>query len=338
MTGGRLRQLGRFLRLPSIGVTLAVVLLGVVSGSDQTSAARIGVMLTVGVLFHVGVYVLNDIVDVDLDRTDPRRAGAPLMAGTVSTPVAYGVVVLCLLVAFVLPAATVNATTFICLIAATAGLAVYDVFGKRFPFPPLTDLAQGAGWGFLLLAGCAANGPINAAAVLLSCSIAAYVMVVTGIPAGLRDLPNDARHGARTTALMFVRAQEMPAELPRPYVAYGLAVNGISVTTGVAGMAILPGRTEVGIAIAVLGQLVSMAALWRGTWYYRPDQAGARLGLLYVLLPWSSLLVAAFTRYGVWPALLAAVFPLLPWLGSRIVQSILAGSSEWTGAGDPDAG
>lgn len=336
---GLLRQLARFFRFPSLGATLAVMLLGLACDSRHPSGMQLGIVLAVGVLFHIGVYVLNDVVDVDIDRTDPRRVGSPLTVGEVSVSTALLVAAVCLLAGVGLLRWTASTAAVTYFVLGAVGLGVYDVFGKRCSFPPAIDMIQGAGWACLLLAGSAVGGSTTLAATLLGCSVCAHVMVVTGIPAGLRDLANDARHGARTTALLFVPAAALPGRLPRGYVSYGLVLHAISAISGVGGVLALrsqqpPTLIGVSLSIAVLGQLGSFAALWYGTWCYRADRVGARLGLVYVLLPWWSLLVAVFIRYGLLPALLTVVLPLAPWLGSRVVQSILVGTAGWAGAGD----
>ena len=49
----------------------------------STLTVLIGLLL-VGLCFHVVAFVLNDIFDLELDRTDPTRVQSPLVAGQIS--------------------------------------------------------------------------------------------------------------------------------------------------------------------------------------------------------------------------------------------------------------
>jgi 4-hydroxybenzoate polyprenyltransferase len=89
-------------------------------------------------------------------------------------------------------------------------MAAYNRWGKVCPFPPLTDLAQGAGWALLIAYGAAATGrPLHQRTYALIAYELLLILMVNGVHGSLRDLGNDRERGARTTAIM-LGAEETP--------------------------------------------------------------------------------------------------------------------------------
>jgi 4-hydroxybenzoate polyprenyltransferase len=217
-------MLADFVRLSAAGVTLSLVLLGALSGRGSMSAAGVGVLLVIAAMFHATVYVLNDAVDRDLDRTEPRRAGFPLVTGAIPVPVALAVALGLIPLAAALDLAWFgpSAGQLAALLCAYAGLVTYDLVGKRCRWPPVTDLVQGLGWAALVAFGAYANGPPTPATLLTGAYVTAYIVLVNGVHGAIRDLVNDLRHGARTTAIAFgARPSNGGIRVPRALRWYG---------------------------------------------------------------------------------------------------------------------
>jgi 4-hydroxybenzoate polyprenyltransferase len=106
-------------------------------------------------LLSASVYVMNDIADVESDRSHPRKRYRPIASGAVSIPVAVAVAGAATLLAFALAAGL--GLTFV----ATAGayLALQVAYSFRLKHVPIVDLLAVAG-GFVLRAvgGAAAIG------------------------------------------------------------------------------------------------------------------------------------------------------------------------------------
>ena len=107
-------------------------------------------------------------------------------------------------------------------------MAAYNLWGKRCPVPPLTDLVQGIAWGSLAIYAAYVLG---AAPVPMTWMVAAYAVGYTlfmnGVHGGLRDLVNDVGRGARTTAI-FLGARPAP-DGGDPHVPKAVAVFASSV-------------------------------------------------------------------------------------------------------------
>ena len=163
-------------------------------------------------------------------------------------------------------------------------MAVYDVWGKRSAAPVLTDLVQGLSWAALLWWGALTVGDPTPATTWLAAGTVAFILLANGVHGSLRDLANDARCGARSTALTFGA---------RPLPAGGVAVNGgYTAYAGVLHAAVLasvlaavlsePLPSVTALALVATGAVAS-TALARDAWASRGDGwRMRRLGLLHL--------------------------------------------------------
>ena len=242
-----------FFRISALGATATLPLLGAASVERRLSPQRAAGLLAVAATFHAFAYVHNDVCDLALDRTQPQRAMYPLVRGTVTPRAALAVALACVPVAFALdrllvspsspclpsfshrrvraflPGVRVLRAPNAHLATAFALLALYNRWGKACPFPPLTDALQGLGWAALLRYGAASAGPTTGLTRLLGTYELLLIMMVNGLHGALRDLENDAAHGARTTAILFGARVGAGAELrvSPALVGYALALQAL---------------------------------------------------------------------------------------------------------------
>lgn len=324
-------DLYHFFRVSAFGATATLPLLGAGSADPHLSLRRVGGLLAVAAAFHAFAYVHNDVCDLDLDRTQPRRQHYPLVRGAVAPPLALGLALACAPLAFVLharlvapsspavPVAPPYRTAPAYLATACALLAIYNRYGKICPVPLLTDLVQALGWAALLRYGAAATGR---AATRLTALLAAYevllILLVNGVHGALRDLENDAARGARTTAIVLgARVEQGALRVPRALLIYALLLQagllalpawGVAANTaaqrGLARIAAIAGVA--GISLATLATLVAVARAGHAS-------DGAGMAHLVLLLSSPVALVAPGLAARPRSALLAAhLAPLIP--------------------------
>ena len=218
-----------FVRLNVLFYTSMWVLLGAAAAARQPTTLEFLCLFGVSCCFHVFAYVLNDVVDLPVDRGEPARRHDPLVRGAISRRAA-------LLVALVQPVLAIpfaealggHAPAYWALAAAFVLIGAYDLWGKRFVFPPLTDMVQGIGWGSLAIYAALA---LDTTPTALSWIVAAYAMVYTmfinGLHGAFRDLANDLASGARTTAIVLgARPLQGSGQrlVPRVLAAYAWAI------------------------------------------------------------------------------------------------------------------
>jgi 4-hydroxybenzoate polyprenyltransferase len=196
----KLVALYRFFRFSAFGATATLPLLG--AADAPVGWGEIGMLLAVACCFHGYAYVSNDLVDLPVDRLHPLRQGYPLVRGTIKPWQALVLALALLLGAFLFNTVRTGQALLL-LVVAIVLMTAYNLWGKRCPFPPFTDLLQGLGWAALLLWGATASGNgITPLVWALAAHQVALIMLVNGVHGGLRDLASDAVAGAHTTALL----------------------------------------------------------------------------------------------------------------------------------------
>ena len=222
-------DVAQFIRFPALAFTLILPLLGAASVSSELPPRQLVTLLLVALMFHTFAYVLNDVIDLPIDRTHPMRQDEPLVRGMIRPQQALFIVVVQIPLAFVV---TYWSGGSLLAYGALAGafvlLAVYDLFSKRTAFPPLIDLAQALGWGFLVLFGVGVVADQLKEMALAPVLFAIfYVMIVNSLHS-MKDIPNDVIYQAHTTPTFFgVRQTTAGAYIPRSFKGYLFVWQGL---------------------------------------------------------------------------------------------------------------
>jgi len=140
-------------------------------------------------LMSAGIYLFNDIRDVEADRLHPRKRLRPIAAGELGIPTAYVLAGICMAASFAVgfwvgPPLGVTLAVYLLLQVG------YSLFWKH---QPIIDLAMVAA-GFLLraIAGGVASGIALSQWFLLVASFGSLFMVAGKRYSELRDLGSDA--------------------------------------------------------------------------------------------------------------------------------------------------
>jgi 4-hydroxybenzoate polyprenyltransferase len=226
---GAIQAADRLVRVHLLFFTALWPLLGVASVATDISPGKLGALLGSVICFHVYAYVLNDVIDLPIDRTQPARQRDPLVLGQVRPRQG-------LLLALVQPLVTVPLTLWLggaalaqaTLFAGFALMGAYNLWGKRCPCPPVTDAIQGLAWGSLAIYAPLALGIApNALTWTTAMYATVFTMFINGIHGSLRDLANDLGSGARTTAILLGArpvGDAGTAHVPAPMAAYAWGI------------------------------------------------------------------------------------------------------------------
>lgn len=258
---GLLAEIGRFGRFAVLGFSLILPIAGAATVSTTITAAQIAALLAAAFAFHVFGYVSNDVFDLALDRTEPLRAGSPLVRGLVPPRVAFAIAMIPvpLAAALHLAAGGDRRAAAALMIGMAFGL-LYNAYGKRIAFPLVSDAVQALAWVALALYGALTmRAPLTIPLALLAATVFLYVLLINGLHGGLRDLANDARHGAQTTAIL-LGAREVDGRLlvPRALKIYGLTLHILLLAAAL--LAVAPRWPAAAIAITVAHALLLLLA------------------------------------------------------------------------------
>jgi 4-hydroxybenzoate polyprenyltransferase len=307
------------IRGSALGFTLLLPLLGAASTQRELPVAQVPALLAVALAFHIFAYVLNDVADLWLDRTEPLRADSPLVRGVLSRRAALALAWSQPPLAFAF-ALQAGADTAALAMLGHAFLAMtsYDLYGKRCPWPLATDAIQATGWCALALFGAWTGAPVlRADTVWLLCYIFLYVLQINGIHGGLRDLANDYRRGARTTAIWLgARPRGATAvTLAWPLTTYALLLQGALMGAALLTLhAIGHTRAQRGLAsvLVIAVVTVSTAALFAALTRRGQRRALLTAGALHIVVTLATLPALYLPLLGLAPAMVVAACFALP--------------------------
>jgi 4-hydroxybenzoate polyprenyltransferase len=214
--------------LTRFGFTLFIPLMGAATALPSTLPAfsTILVIILVGWGFHMTYYGFNDATDYELDKVLGKKDDHPLVRGEISRRTALIITIGHTLGLFViewLSGTTVKTMLF--LFSACLCVIIYDVFGKRNPFPLLTDAIEGLGFTMLALYGATKVGTPSILSYILAINFGIFTNFITGYFLGIVDLKGDFISGARTTAIWF--RMRPPEDNALPHIPRALSLFGI---------------------------------------------------------------------------------------------------------------
>ncbi len=219
----------RLFRFSAVSATVILPLLGAATVTSEITGYQIAGLIGVALAFHGFAYVLNDVIDLPLDRTQPLRAQSPLVQGTIHPSQALAFALFQIPLALAITASLGgDGRAYAALAASFVLMAAYNLWGKRVRFPPLTDVIQGFGWAALAFYGAAVMpGPPTALTGVLVVFEVIFIAMINGVHGSLRDLANDLRGGARSTAILLgVRPRGANGLLiPLRFACYALALQ-----------------------------------------------------------------------------------------------------------------
>jgi 4-hydroxybenzoate polyprenyltransferase len=212
-----------------VNFTVLLPLVGAASAQGELPLRIAATLLCIAIPFHVFAYVLNDVADLWIDKSESLRADSPLVQGFLSRRQALWLALLQPPLAFALALlAGATSAALVMLAVAFASMAGYDLYGKRCACPLLMDGLQALGWCALLLSGALWYGPLRSAELAwLTAYVFIYVLLANGFHGALRDLANDFACGARTTAIWLGArpGRGGAVAISRPLLAYGIALQ-----------------------------------------------------------------------------------------------------------------
>jgi 4-hydroxybenzoate polyprenyltransferase len=194
------------------------------------TAAAIGRSLTlhhylelflIGFLFHIYLFTLNEVRDIDIDKTSKNLAIKPLVDGSISLKNAKGIVFSSVALILILTLVFFFGQAFILIPIGLVALAlggVYDFIGKRFPH---ADYFIALMFFFVALYGGFSVSTTLGLFVYVIALLAMVQMLINNILAGLKDVDHDYATGGLSTPIrMGVRVEGERFLVSTSFIAY----------------------------------------------------------------------------------------------------------------------
>ena len=167
--------------------------------SYSVNLKEIVLIFSIGILMHIFVFVLNEFIDLDVDRLSPDLAGKPLVKGTVAPNSALALAFAAMILSYALTILYLfDPWTIIMLSLAFEFGAIYDIYGKRFAG---SDFMLALWIFFFCLFGASVVGHQYTGLLYLVAGLGFFqILFNNAIEGGLKDSDHDATAGARTLA------------------------------------------------------------------------------------------------------------------------------------------
>lgn len=238
-------------------------MLGAATATEQLDGFHLLGILGVALAFHIYVSLLNDIIDLPLDRTNPARAHYPLVNGAISTTTALTITLLQIpLAAAVIYWQSGPAAAYLAMAVAFGMMTIYNIWGKRSPVPPIIDVIQGIGFSSLTLYGAALTGGLTPLS-WLAFTLGVLWMVIINLLGGLRDLHYDLAFGVNTTPIYFdMRPSGKEETLPSFVPYYGYVLHALMMAGSILVIIWIGYPVGLAVVLGILSVLVGATALF----------------------------------------------------------------------------
>lgn len=223
---GKLREYLKLSRSFNAGLTAIAPVMGAIAMKEGELLPLV-LLFLVGFFGHVYGFVLNDIIDLHIDRNAEEISDRPLVSGTVSMREAWAFALLSMAASFVIAVALAwhwyGWFPLLFLGLSALSITVYDLISKRYPG---MDVFVGAGVLLLIVYGAVSAGwPLSRLAWVVVGLGTLQVLFMQFVAGGLKDVENDYRSQANTLAVtMGVRVVGGRMIVPPSFktLAYGL--------------------------------------------------------------------------------------------------------------------
>lgn len=188
----------RLFRLHTAAATASALLIGgLVMGQRDISA--LVVLFIIGIFYHIFGFVLNEYIDINVDKKSIDLKDKPLVSGSISKKQALLVVILsifCCYVLILIFLRSIYTLSFFSLSLIFGG--IYDLYGKKILG---LDFVLAGGFFFLCLTGSSTVSIDFNLLIYLFCLLYFFQIVYNNaVEGGLKDVGHDSTAGAKTLA------------------------------------------------------------------------------------------------------------------------------------------
>jgi len=220
----KIKEYAKLMRLKAMGVS-TIAIFGALSVNGTLEINHLIVLFAIGVFFNILGFVLNDYIDYDIDIHSNGTSERPLVKGTISRKTALLISFICYIFIFSLPLIFFRDIFSLLILFASVSLgSIYDCLGKRFLG---SDFILAASIALFCLYGAATVSPHNFSMFsLILCSIIfMHVLFFNIIEGGFKDVDNDRKSGALTTAVRLGVKTDPKIFIPNRFVALAISIE-----------------------------------------------------------------------------------------------------------------
>ena len=200
-----LRDYIEITRLFNMGLTAIAPVLGALSmwNVGSLSLWKLCILFIIGSLAHIYGFVINDVIDIKLDKLSKDLSARPLVRGSITRKRAAFFAISCLigsfLLSFVFFSDLLGYAVLVCILLMAYFLAtVYDIASKKYPG---MDLVVASAIFFLILFGASTIGTPTMLAYIVALIGGIQVLFMNMINGAIKDIDHDKEGSANTVAI-----------------------------------------------------------------------------------------------------------------------------------------
>ena len=236
MKNNRIREYAKLFRFHGFGAAITAVVGAMSVEGEALELSHFIILFMAGVLFSINCAVLNDYMDVDIDRRSKYLSDRPLVKGTISKKNALIISLLVLIIgvgALLHHLITTQRylSIIICVICGILGVS-YNFVGKKFVWGTVFVPAS---MGFFLLFGATVfSDKIQSITDIPILTWILFILTfnqlffMNTISGGLKDVENDRESGATTLAVSLGVKTSEKMNIPMSFKAIGISVRSAS--------------------------------------------------------------------------------------------------------------
>jgi 4-hydroxybenzoate polyprenyltransferase len=217
-------------RFFNMGLTGVAPVLGAVAmwNIAETAPINLVILFIIGCLAHIYGFVINDIVDIKIDKLSVELYARPLVSGHITVKKAKYFAINCMILSFIMSIIFFRETTdfiiplFVLLIAYILA-TIYDVASKKYPG---MDIFVASAVFLLIIFGAYTVGNPTTLAWIIALIGALQVIFMNMINGAIKDIDHDVAGKATTLAIKLgAKTQGKNISLPLSFKAIGYGVE-----------------------------------------------------------------------------------------------------------------
>lgn len=177
-------------------ITMSAPVLGALTVRKISAVEILGLAL-IGLCAHIFGFILNDLVDIDVDRKVPYRQHSPLLTGEVKAREAWVFAGLQIPLAFFIYMGIFSGNAYggLALVVSVLLSIVYGLWSKFGEIPKwIPEISLAGSIGFLSLAGVLFGSlHVKPVSILFCLALTIGLLLLNSVPSGLKDLRTDVQ-------------------------------------------------------------------------------------------------------------------------------------------------
>lgn len=195
-------KINAYLRLCRIQATVLIATLSLLGAIvvGQNDPLLLCIVFTIGVFYQIFLYVLNEYVDLEVDKKSKDLQRKPLVSGAIPKKNALIIIILAIFIMYALTIINFPYIKAILILSFAVLLGIiYDIFGKKMP--GLADFIMAGSLATTFLFGASSTvNPFSNIVYLIFLILLFFTVYANAVEGGLKDVDHDYLGGAKTLA------------------------------------------------------------------------------------------------------------------------------------------